>query len=98
MPTAAQLNLYGGENSHVEWRSDDEPLFGECGDPNLILSVSFGATALFKWTAKSCLDSAACSCWLDHGDLLITDGRAQDECVHCTDPGLEQERINVTFR
>ena len=26
------------------------------------------------------------------------DGQCQDEFSHCTDPGLEQERINVTFR
>ena len=26
------------------------------------------------------------------------DGHCQDEFLLCTDPGLEQERINVTFR
>ena len=26
------------------------------------------------------------------------DGQCQDEFLHCTDPNLEQERINVTFR
>ena len=26
------------------------------------------------------------------------DGQCQDEFLHCTDPGSEQERINVTFR
>ena len=26
------------------------------------------------------------------------DGQCQDEFLHCTDPGREQERINVTFR
>ena len=26
------------------------------------------------------------------------DGQCQDEFLHCTDPGLEQERINVAFR
>ena len=40
---------------------------------------------------------ASCSCCLNHGDLPIMDGRVQDEFVHCTDPGLEQERINVKF-
>ena len=33
-----------------------------------------------------------------HGDLLVMDGQCQGEFLHCTDPGLEQERINVTFR
>ena len=54
--------------------------------------------ARFKWKGESCPDSEADSCWLDHGDLLVMDGQCQDEFLHCTDPGLEQERINVTFR
>ena len=33
-----------------------------------------------------------------HGDILVVDGQCQDEFLHYTDPGLEQERINVTFR
>ena len=60
--------------------------------------MSFGTRALFKWKGKSCPDSEADSCWLDHGDLLVMDGQCQDEFLHCTDPGLEQERINITFR
>ena len=28
MPSAANLNLYGGQESHVAWHCDDEPLFG----------------------------------------------------------------------
>ena len=31
VPTAANLNLYRGRSSHVGY-SDDEPLFGECGE------------------------------------------------------------------
>ena len=38
------------------------------------------------------------SCYLGHGDILVMDGQCQDEFLHCTDPGLEQERNNVTFR
>ena len=30
--------------------------------------------------------------------VLVMDGQCQDEFLHCTDPGLEQERIIVTFR
>ena len=37
-------------------------------------------------------------CWLGHGDILVMDGRCQDEFLHRMDPGWEQERINVTFR
>ena len=47
---------------------------------------------------KSCPDGEACLCCVGHGDILVMDGQCQDECLHCTDPGLEQERINVTFR
>ena len=60
--------------------------------------MSFGTRARFKWKGESCPGSEADSCWLDHGDLLVMDGQCQDECLHCTGPGLEQERINVTFR
>ena len=38
------------------------------------------------------------SCRLDHCDLLIMDGQCQDEFLNCTNPGLEQERINGTSR
>ena len=64
----------------------------------LIVSVSFGARALFKWRGKSCLDSGERSRWLGHGDILVMDGQCQDEFLHCTSPGLEHERINVTYR
>ena len=98
MPTAANLNLYRGRFSRVAWHSDNEPLFGARRKSKLIVSMSFGSRARFKWKGESCLDSEADSCWLDHGDLLVMDGQGQDEFLHCTDPGLEQERIDVTFR
>ena len=71
---------------------------GWAGCSKLIVSVSFGSTALFKWKGKSCPDIDINSCYLGHGDILVMDGQCQDEFLHCTDPGLEQERINVTFR
>ena len=49
VPTAANLNLYRGWNSCVGWNRDDEPLFGECGDAKLIVSVSLGSSAVFRW-------------------------------------------------
>ena len=98
VPSAANLNFYRGRNSRVSWHSDDEPLFGGSGVHKLIVSVSFGASALFKWKGKSCLDSVERSCWLDHGDILVMDGQCQDEFLHCTSPGLECGRINVTYR
>ena len=98
VPSAANLNLYRGGSSHVGWHSDDEPLFGERGEAKLIVSVSFGTQALFKWKGKSCPSNGGRSCWLDHGDILVMDGQCQDEFRHCTDPGSDQERINITFR
>ena len=98
MPTVANLNLYRGRFSRVAWHGDNEPLFGVRGESKLIVSLSFGTRACFKWKGESCSDSEAKSCWLDHGDLLVMDGQCQDEFLHRTDPGLEQERINVTFR
>ena len=35
---------------------------------------------------------------LDHGDLLVMDGLAQSENVHCTVPELQGLRVNLTYR
>ena len=40
VPTASNLNLYRRWKSCVSWHSDDEPLFGKCGDAKLIVSVA----------------------------------------------------------
>ena len=85
VPTASNLNLYRGGSSHVGWHCDNEPLLGERGEPKLILSVSYGTQALFKWRGKSCSDGDDGSCWLDHCDILVMDGQGQDEFLHCTD-------------
>ena len=98
VPTAANLNLHRGLHSRVGWHCDDEPLFGGAGCSKLTISVSLGSTALFKWKGESCPDSDVNSCYLGHGDILVMDGQCQDEFLHCTNPCLEQERINVTFR
>ena len=50
--TAANLNFYRGWNSRVGWHCDDEPLFGGSGVQKLIVSVSFGTQALFKWISS----------------------------------------------
>ena len=52
VPTAANLNLYRGGNSCVGWHRDDELLFGEFGEAKLIVSVSLGGSAVFKWKAS----------------------------------------------
>ena len=45
-----------------------DPLFGECGEVKLTVSVSFGTRALFKWKGNSCADSDASCCWFGDGD------------------------------
>ena len=97
LPTAANLNLYRGWNSCVVWHCDDEPFFGKCGDAKLIVSVSLGSFALFRWRRQSCLSDEG-SCRLDHGDILVMDVQCHDEFLHRTSPGPDQERINITFR
>ena len=79
MPTAANLNLCRGWVSHVGWHSDNEPLFGVRKETKLIVSVSFGTQALFKWKGESCPSNEGNSCWLGHGDILIMDGQCQEE-------------------
>ena len=98
MPTAANLNLYWGCQSCVGWHCDDEPLFGKCGDAKFIVSVSLGSSVLFRWRRQSCPDDEGRFIPLGHGDILVMDGPCQDEFLHRTDPGQEQERIDVAFR
>ena len=94
VPTAANLNLYRGWKSCVGWHCDDEPLFGKCGDAKLIVSVSFGSSALFRWRRQSCSNDEG-SCRLDHGDILVMDGQCQDEFFHRTSPGRDQDGLTL---
>ena len=68
------------------WHSDDEPLFGESGEAKLIVSVSFGRSAVFRWRRQSCPDDEGNLCCLGHGDILVMDGQCQDKFLHRTDP------------
>ena len=49
VPTCPNLNFYGGSGSRVRWHSDKEGLFGKQEESKLIVSMSFGVCALFKW-------------------------------------------------
>ena len=69
-----------------------------CGGAKLIVSVSLGSSAVFRCRRQSCPNDDGHLCWLGHGDILVMDGQCQDEFLHRTDPGREQERINLTFR
>ena len=59
--------------------------------------MSLGNFALFRWRRQSCPADEGHSCRLDHGDILVMDGQCQDEFLHRTEPGREQERSNVKF-
>ena len=93
------LNLFRGWKSCVRWHCDDEPLFGKCGDAKLIVSVSLGNFAFFRGGGVSPVRlMKVARAGLDHGDILVMDGQCQDEFLHRTSPGREQDRINITFR
>ena len=79
------------------WLALRRRTFGKCGDAKLIVSVSLGNFALFRWRRQSCPADEGHSCRLSHGDIVVMDGQCQDEFLHRTDPGREQDRINITF-
>ena len=95
VPTAANLNLYRGWKSCVGWHCDDEPLFGKCGDAKLIVSVSLGNFALFRWRRHSCPDGEAHLCCLDHGDILVM---ADARTSFFIGRALVGNRIGLTLR
>ena len=66
-------------------------------NPNSLCQQGW-SLCIFKWKPGPSLDSDASSSWLHHGDLLVMDGRCQDEYLHCTEPLQGGERVNVTFR
>ena len=96
MPTGVNLNRYSGPSSCIRWHSDNEPLFGPQNSPKLIVSLSLGNSVEFKVRRVS--DSVTSSITLNHGDVLVMDGSAQSEYLHCTMPGLQGPRVNLTFR
>ena len=57
VPTCANLNFHGGSGSRVRWHSDNEGLLGKQGESKLIVSMSFGVSALFFWKPGPSLDS-----------------------------------------
>ena len=96
LPTGVNLNHYDGSRSCVRWHSDNESLFGPRNSPKLIVSLSLGNPVEFKVRRVS--DSVTSSIALDHGDVLVMDGSAQSEYLHCTMPGLQGPRVNLTYR
>ena len=96
LPTGVNLNHYDGSKSCVRWHSDNESLFGPRDSPKLIVSLSLGNPVEFKVRRVS--DSVTSSITLNHGDVLVMDGSAQSEYLHCTMPGLQGPRVNLTYR
>ena len=96
MPTGVNLNRYSGSGSCVFWHSDNESLFGPRNQPKLIVGVSLGHSAVFQ--VRRVPGDMPSLITLDHGDLLVMDGSAQSEYAHRTVPGLQDPRVNLTYR
>ena len=96
VPTGVNLNRYSGPSSCTRWHSDNEPLFGPQNAPKLIVSMSLGNSVEFK--VRRGQGKVPSLITLDHGDLLVMDGPTQSEYVHCTASGLQDPRVNLTFR
>ena len=75
VPTFPEPEPLSGMEFVCGWHCDDEPLFGECGEAKLIVSVSLGRAAVFKWRRQSCPDDEGHLCWLGHSDILVMDGQ-----------------------
>ena len=97
LPTGVNLNRYAGWGSSIPWHSDDEPLFGDQGDPKVIVSMSLGSSVDFRVCSRG-RRNAPSSIRLDHGDLLVMDGLAQLEYEHSTSSELQGPRVNLTYR
>ena len=96
VPTGVNLNQYAGSGSFIRWHSDHEPSFGPQNAPKLIVSMSLGNSVEFK--VRRGQGSVPSLITLDHGDVLVMDGLAQSEYVHCTASGLQGPRFNLTYR
>lgn len=90
---AVLCNLYRNGNDSVGWHADAEPEMGP-----VIASVSLGTERLFR--LKSLNGSVVFAERLSPGSLLIMAGQTQKNFKHEVpkEPGVEQPRINLTFR
>ena len=69
VPTGVNLNRYAGNGSCIPWHCDNERLFGSPIEPKVIVSMSLGHSALFKFRRRAPGDIPS-PIRLDHGDLL----------------------------
>jgi alkylated DNA repair dioxygenase AlkB len=92
------VNRYRDGHDSMGFHSDDEP---ELGENPVLASVSLGRTRRFVIHAKkksSGIESRTLD--LADGDLLVMCGAFQHELRHGVpkQPGIDAERINLTFR
>ncbi len=95
---AALLNLYRDGRDSVAWHADDEP---ELGSDPVVASVSFGASRPFDLRPrKSTGSTGRLRIVLVDGSLLIMGNTVQANWLHQLPKvkGLEEPRINLTFR
>lgn len=92
---AVLVNWYRNGEDYVGWHADDEP---ELRDQTWLASVSLGAERLFAYRRKT--GGSASALRLPAGSLLIMDADFQRHWLHSVpqDPGLNDGRINLTFR
>ncbi len=88
-------NFYRDGNDKMGWHSDNEKELGP--EPN-IASLSLGVTRDFKIKMKSSGQIETIE--LNHGDLLLMKGKAQENFSHALPPRkkVREARINFTFR
>lgn len=89
------LNAYRDGRDSMGWHADDEP---ELGAEPCIASVSLGATR--RMLARPAAGGPSVPFDLEHGSLLVMDGRSQADYRHSV-PKTKRpigRRINLTFR
>jgi alkylated DNA repair dioxygenase AlkB len=89
------LNLYHDGSEGMAWHSDGEKDLEKNG---AIGSLSFGAERKFSFKHKASKESV--SLVLEHGSLLVMQGRTQTYWQHRLPPTktVSTPRINLTFR
>ncbi len=71
---------------------DDEEEHGN----DIIVSISFGSPAVFKWRQSK--NEVSNSITLEHGDLVIFDRWRWHEVIRQEDTDQNWNRLNITFR
>jgi len=91
------LNRYRSGDDSMGLHADDEP---ELGPDPLVAIVSLGASRRLVVKPRRRSDRERHDLELGHGALLVMGGTCQRHYVHGVprQPGIERERISLTFR